>query len=203
MITKKYVAECLENLIYNWPKKGLIKIIDSNTRDDIIGFFILSTVITGFVWYVLGISTSEVFLALVPFTELVPELYVPCEALAQILDDFFGDIEYILLLIGPIWVLILKRSRQYEIKHSKENKQRGFRTLVLFFWAAIALFAADNSFELGCDNDRPPGIYLLPPSPAYNLLTDMISALIYGGLITLFIFVLNKYFTKWFNLEKN
>ena len=52
MITKKYVAECLENLIYNWPKKGLIKIIDSNTRDDIIGFFILICINDSFAYLV-------------------------------------------------------------------------------------------------------------------------------------------------------
>ncbi|WP_148703491.1 hypothetical protein [Nitrosopumilus piranensis] len=196
IITREYISINLENLIYDWPKKGLVKIIDSNTKKDILGFFLLSTVITGFVWYVLGISTSEAFLAIVPFTEFVPELQVPCEALAEISDNSFGDIEYVLLLVGPIWVLILKQSRKYEIRNSIK-KQRGMRTLVLFFWASIALFVADNNFELGCEDDRPSGWYLAPPGPAYNLYSDMLSAMIYGGLITLFIFVLNKYFEKW------
>ena len=149
----------------------------------------------------LGISTSEVLLAIIPFTEIVPEIQNECKSLAILLNDFYEDIEYVILLIGPIWVLILKRNRLYEITHSK-SKYRGIRMVVVFFWAIVILFILDNIYELGCPIVREPGLYTIPPSPLNYLFSDMITALLYGGLITLFIFVLNRYFEKLFKIAK-
>lgn len=202
IIVRKEIAGNFENLIYEWPKKGLEKIIDSNSRKSIVGFFLLSTAITGSIWYMVGISTSEVLLAIIPFTEFIPDIKGECESIAVLLKDFYENIEYIILLTGPIWALILKRNRDYEIKYSI-SKHRGTRVLVLFFWAIVILFVIDNAHDIGCKIDREPGLYAIPPGPSYYLISGIIFATLYGGLITVFIFVLNKYFQKLFNFSKN
>lgn len=202
IIVRKEIAGNFENLIYEWPKEGLKQIIDSNSRYSIVGFFLLSTAITGSIWYMIGISTSEVLLAIIPFTEFVPDIKGECESIAVLLNDFYENIEYIILLAGPIWVLILKRNRVYEIKHSI-SKHRGIRVLVLFFWAIVILFIADNNYELGCLVDREPGIYAIPPGPLSHLISGILFATIYGGAFTVFIFALNKYFGKFFTFSKN
>jgi len=202
VIVRKEIAGNFENLIYEWPKKGLEQIIDSNSRGSIVGFFLLSTAITGSIWYMVGISTSEVLLAIIPFTEFVPDIKGECESIAVLLNDLYENIEYIILLVGPIWVLILKRNRVYEVKHSV-SKHRGTRVLVLFFWAIVILFIADNNYELGCKIVREPGIYAIPPGPSSYLISGIWFAIIYGGAVTVFIFGLNKYFEKFFTFSKN
>lgn len=202
MITVKTdFFKIIPKIFYDLPKEGISFVMDANLRskDGILGFFILSFIITGFSFYVIMISTTDVVVGLIPGTELV-QIKVECSTVGDTINDISVYTKFLVLLIGPIWVFLLRQIRNYEVK-KLIPKYYGSRVLTFFLWIVVVLFIADNVMDLGCVVEREPGMYLAPPPPIQHLITSFFFAIFYGGIFVLFTYLLDVFLVP--KLRKN
>ncbi len=192
--TKKDPYEFIKNITYDWIKNWIIFVIDRNlfSVKGFLGFCGLATIITAFSLYVVMIITTDVVISLIPATELVPSSEIPCMSVAEIINNAGTHYTSLILLIGPSWVFILRQVREYEIRNLMP-KFRGAKILIAFVWAVFILFLAHHVFELGCHEDLPPGLYLLPDPPEVFMYKSFSMSIVFGGIVTLFVYLLTVF----------
>lgn len=158
LISRYHVKSILTHVIVEIPRKKIEKIIELNENDNkLVVYFValasIITILTGLA--MLNFPTSDMMNR---FTQLIdtvdvtgiissavnPDDVVFSQVTSEALIYKVGIVSFVLLAIGPFWVLLLRKIRKFR-KQNGENKHSGSKSLLFYLYLIFVLLILNNN----------------------------------------------------------
>ncbi len=149
-----FISKLISKYLYRLPRREIeIAIsVDLKQKGTFPLIFRIGWIVSAFSIYLFMTASLDVVLVLIPGTELIQGITDPCKSINDSVADVISGIFLFPVLVGPIWLFLLRQIRKYTRKINP-SKFIGSRSTLIYFYLIIALFAADSFFDVGCKEE--------------------------------------------------